>query len=279
MGTLDRTWRLFNQSLSVLSADTEILLFPVLSAVSALLVTGGFATMLYFDGTLARWKLHAISESDYLVLFLWYYCIYFVGIFFNSALVACANIRISGGNPGLGDGLSAAMQRIGRIAMWALVSATVGVVLSSLRNRNRALAWVSTALSVGWSLMTYLIIPIIVIEDLGISTAMQRSSELFRKVWGEEVSGGFGFGLLSVLLMLPGFGMGVLAIPYDIGAGIILIVVYTLILATVMSAARGVFTVVLYRYATEGTAPAGFHAGLLAPSRGWDRPGFGRERW
>jgi hypothetical protein len=46
-------------------------------------------------------------------------------------------------------------------------------------------------------------------------------------------------------------------------AGIILAAVYLLILATVTSAVRGVFTVALYRYATAGSAPPGFSAGVI----------------
>ena len=38
MGTLDRTWRLYKESFNVLSADVEILLFPVMSAVAAITV-------------------------------------------------------------------------------------------------------------------------------------------------------------------------------------------------------------------------------------------------
>ena len=35
MGKLDRAWQLFNESLTVLNADIEILLFPVMSGISA----------------------------------------------------------------------------------------------------------------------------------------------------------------------------------------------------------------------------------------------------
>jgi hypothetical protein len=41
------------------------------------------------------------------------------------------------------------------------------------------------------------------------------------------------------------------------------VIVYTLILAAVTSAVKGIFTVALYRYATQGEAPAGFSAELI----------------
>ena len=130
MDTISRSWTLFKQSLAVLSADTEILLFPVMSAVASILVAITFLVPLYQDGTLLAAAQGTAGSLDYLVLFAWYYCNYFVIIFFNSALVGCANIRFSGGDPSLVDGLSIAARHIHRIAAWALVAATVGILLS-----------------------------------------------------------------------------------------------------------------------------------------------------
>ena len=107
--------------------------------------------------------------------------------------------------------------------------------------------------------------PVIVFEDLDIGNSIQRSAELFRKNWGEQISGSFGFSLLTFLLFLPGLAIGALVYPYDRPAGVILAVVYLLILAVLSSAARGVFTVALYRYATDHVAPWGFSANSLDP--------------
>ncbi|MCC6859444.1 MAG: hypothetical protein IT158_12825 [Bryobacterales bacterium] len=269
MQLLERTWRLYKQSFNVLAADTEILLFPVISAMAAILVAAGFFVPMYQDGTLREIGEQTATWDDYLFLFLWYYCNYFVVVFFNSALVACANIRLSGGNPGLGDGLRVALHRLGRIAAWALVAATVGLFLQQLSdNRNRALRWVGRALAVSWTLITYLIVPVIVVEDRGVFESIHRSSELFRKHWGEQVTGSFGFGLLNLLLAVPGMLLGWAAWPWDRGAAVILAVVYILILAAVSSAVKGIFTVALYRYAIDGAAPFGFTANSIDPSGG-----------
>ncbi len=267
VGTLGRTWKLYKQSFAVLGADTEILLFPVMSAVSAVLVAAAFFFPLYFSGTLLAIKDGAGGWADYAVLFVWYYLNYFVVIFFNSALVACANIRLSGGNPTVAEGLRVAMSRITRIAAWAFVAATVGIVLSWLRDRgNRLVRLLSSGLAVGWALITYLIIPVIIIENRNVSDGMLRSSELFRKHWGEQVAGSFGFGLLNLLLLVPGLLLGWLVYPYDLGAAIILTMVYILLLAAVSSAVKGIFTVALYRFATDGVAPYGFDADSIDPN-------------
>lgn len=274
MGTLDRTWKLFKQSFAVLGADTEILLFPVLSTIAAILVGASFFVPLYELGIFESIRRGTAEWTDYIPLFSWYYANYFVVIFFNSALVGCANIRLSGGNPTLGDGFRIAMSRVHRIAAWTLVAATVGLILRSVEERSR---WVGrlviSLLGLGWTLITYLIVPVIIFEDRSISDSIRRSAELFRSHWGEQVAGNFGFGLLGLLLVLPGVLLGVLAYSVDHVAGILLGLVYVLILATVFAAVKGIFTVALYRYATDGHPPFGFSRDLIDGAFRW------RKHW
>jgi len=273
VGTLDRTWRLYKESFNVLSADVEILLFPVMSAVAAIAVAVSFFIPLYRLGTFQAIHSGAAKWDDYATLFVWYYCNFFVVIFFNAALVGCANIRLSGGDPTVGSGLRIAAARLHRILAWALITTTVGVVLQSLRNRRSLLGGLlGSALGLGWTLITYLMVPVIVVEDLNMTNSIHRSAELFRKNWGEQVAGSFGFGLLNLLLLLPGLALGALLWQVDRAAGVILGVVYALILAVVTSAVTGVFTVALYRYATSGQAPAGFTADLIQDSLSRGRP-------
>jgi hypothetical protein len=267
VGTMDRTWRLYKESFNVLSADIEILLFPVMSAVAAIAVAASFFIPLYRFGAFAAIHSGTAKWDTYATLLPWYYFNFFVVIFFNAALVGCASIRLSGGDPTVGDGLRIAAGRIHRILAWTLIATTVGLVLQSLRNRRSLLGGLlGSALGLGWTLITYLIVPVIVVENLNMTNSIHRSAELFRKNWGEQVAGSFGFGLLNLLLLLPGLALAALLWQVDRPAGIILGVVYTLILAVVTSAVRGVFTAALYRYATTGQAPQGFSADLIQDS-------------
>ncbi len=274
MGTFGRTWLLFKQSFAVINADVEILLFPVMSAVSAILVAGSFFVPMYRIGTFAAVVHRTARWDDYAVLFAWYYANFFVVIFFNSALVACANIRLSGGDPTVRDGLRTAARRLHRIAAWALMASTVGLLLQSLRNRRNILSGLIGGLAgLSWTLITYLIVPVIILEDRSLFDSIFRSAELFKKKWGEEIAGGFGFGLLGFLLFLPGLALAVLLWSFDRAAAVIVGIVYLLILSVVMAAARGVFTVALYRYATSGEAPLGFSSSLIDGALGGPRRG------
>ena len=50
MGKLDRAWQLFNESFTVLNEDIEILVFPVMSGISAVMVGVGLFFPLYRGG-------------------------------------------------------------------------------------------------------------------------------------------------------------------------------------------------------------------------------------
>ncbi len=280
MGRFSRTWQLFKESFAVLAADSKILVFPVCSGISLVLLGASFFIPLYRDGTLQAVTHHKGTWDDYAVLFAWYYLNFFVGIFFNSALMGCANMSLSGKQPTVGAGFRIALSHLGRIAAWALVAASVGMVLSSLRDRNsKLLSVVAAGLNIAWSLVTYLIVPVLLFEDRGVFASLHRSSELFRSHWGEQVAGSFGFGLLSTLLSIPAVVLAVLCWRVDPIAGIILAGVYLLILATVTSAVRGVFTVALYRYATAGSPPPGFSADVIDGALGGRRAVREPTRW
>jgi hypothetical protein len=208
VGSLPRAWQLFRQSFIVLSQEEGILIFPVLSAISALMLGGAFFVPLFQIGTFQALAQHRAGWMDYVPLFSWYYANTFVVVFFNAAMVACANIRLSGGDPTVGDGLRVALSRIHRIAAWTLLAGTVGLLLRAIEERSeRAGKIVSAFLGLGWTMVTYLIVPVIMLEDLTVGGSVARSVQLFKKTWGEQLAGGFGFGLLNFLLLLPGLAL------------------------------------------------------------------------
>jgi hypothetical protein len=265
---LSRAWELYKQSFAVLSKDGEMLIFPVASGVSVALLAAGFFIPLYTDGTFAALAANKALWSDYALLFLWYYLNHFLICFFNSALIGCALIRLGGGDPTVGDGFGVAFYRAGRIAVWAFVAATVGVALSAFNKRQSLLTrLIGAALSFGWTMVTYLILPVILIEGRGIHDSIYRSQELFRKQWGEQLIGTFGFGFLNFLLLLPciipiAFLWGV-----DRAAAVIAGAAYILVLSVVSSAVTGVFKAALYWHAAKGAPPPGFTPEAMNPSR------------
>lgn len=274
MGKFSHTWSLMGASWDVLKEDKEILVFPLISGICCLLVMASFALPMFLTGA---WQppgeeaTTADAVEYYGILFLFYFCNYFIIVFFNSAIIACAVIRMEGGDPTVGDGFRAAFSRIALIAGWALVSATVGVVLRIIEDRSK---WVGKIvaglLGIAWGVVSFLVVPILVVEKKRPITAVKESAALLKKTWGEQVIGNFSFGLVFFLLGIPAFVvifLGVLtASPAAIIACVGLGVLYIVLLALIQSALQAIFQAAVYLYARDGRTPPGFDSRLLMDS-------------
>src|SRR5216684_1919544 len=277
MGKFSRSWQLVKQSFAILRSDKQLMLFPVLSAVSCFVVTAIIATGGAFLMLPARAAAIAAGERFnpnqspmFLIgLFTVYVVNYFVIVFFNVALVGVANSRLMGGPWTFRDGLELAWERKGTILQWALVAATVGVILRTVEERLGLIGRIIIRIiGFAWTLACYFVVPVLAFEDLTPIDAVKRSSKLFRDTWGEKVIGGFSLSLVSLVLMLPGIGL-LIAATFVGGlngllVGLLLMVLYFLLLSVFMSAVGGIFNAALYRYACFKQVPPAFSHDLIA---------------
>jgi len=172
--------------------------------------------------------------------------------------------------------------RVGGILPWAIVSATVSIILRAIEERAGFVGRIVGALAgVAWSLVTFLVIPVLVIEGVGVRDAVSRSGALFKKTWGENVAAQVGFGILGIVAMIPAILVIALGVSMGGSLGLILLfaaIAYALVAAMVLSALNGVFQTALYRYAAGiDTGTTGFGPELesaFAPRRSPTR-GFG----
>ncbi len=275
-GRLTTGWQLARQSFHVLRLDKELLLFPVLSGLSCLLVLASFAVPLWYADGLQLLDEGNVTENPaaIVVLFAFYAVNYFVIVFFNSALVACAMIRFKGGDPTLRDGLNAASRRLPQIAGWALVSATVGLVLRLIESRSERIGQiVAGVLGMAWTITTYFVVPVLVVEKAGPVEACQRSVSLMKRTWGESLSASFSAGFINFLLSLPGLllllpGGYLLANGNPALGGVLLAsgVILLLLASLVSSAVNSILLAAIYLYATEGDVPDYFDRDLIEHS-------------
>ena len=273
-------WELAKQSVRVLKLDKELLLFPVLSGIACTIVLASFAIPIILTGGLeaAESNPQATSQNPlaYVVLFAFYFVNYFVIIFFNSALVGCAIIRLKGGDPTVSDGFSAAMARLPQIAAWAAVAATVGLILKAIESRSERVGQiVAGLLGMAWSITTFFVVPVIVIEKTGPIDAIKRSASIMKQAWGESLAAKFGIGVITFLLCLVGFvpiaiGFGLVSNGMTV-LGIVAIVVgilWVLAVSLISSALTSIILAALYIYAAEGKVPNEFDASLMKTAFG-----------
>ena len=67
-----------------------------------------------------------------------------------------------------------------------------------------------------WEIVTWLAVPVVVVEGTGAIDSLKRSAGLFKTTWGENLVAQAGFGILGLVLMLPALVIAMLvgvAIP------------------------------------------------------------------
>jgi hypothetical protein len=264
--SIGRSWELVKASGKILMQDKKLLVFPLISGIVTLIVVISFILPLILTRAVLG---SAISGPiAYLYLFLFYVVSYFVVIFFNTGLITCVSARLQGRDATVGEGISNALRHIGPILVWAVIAATVGVILRTIQNRSGTLGRIAIAIAGGiWSLVTMFVIPVLVLEDKGVIDAMKESVALFRKTWGESVVGTFSIGLIfgaiaavGLLIVFASLLTGSLLVIIPAVALFILLVA---VVSVVSSAMQGIFVTALYQYAKTGTVPPSFDRGLI----------------
>ncbi len=281
--TIGRSWQFAKISYGIVWDFKKLIVFPVLSTLAAAAVIASFVAPLWASGTLEAWMASADPEAEtaastgdqvtmYVTLFLFYFCNYFVIVFFNSALTACALKVVNGEVPTIGYGLSMAGKRLPQILGWAFVSALIGVLLRIIENAHeKAGYFIAAILGSAWTALTYFVVPVVVMEGVGPIKAIKRSVGTLKSTWGEALIGNFSMGLLAFLVMLPVLLLvgGLAAVAFSAGnvpmialviaAGVLLMV----IAVAVTSAADVVFNALLYNHATGRSVPSNVDQSLF----------------
>jgi hypothetical protein len=268
-----RTQAIMSAAWQILREDKTLLLLPIASSACLMLLTASFAVPAILEGLTGGSVSDELAQTgslSYVGMFLFYVVTYGVAIFFNAALAICVLRKLEGNQATILDGLREALSCFPQILGWAVVSATIGVVLKALERRSGFIGnMVARMLGLAWSVATFLVVPVLVAERKGPLEAVQASVQLLRKTWGEDLLAGLGFGLLYFFWAIPGLfafivGAGMIAShPIFAIAIMVLAILYFPLLGLVLSTMSTIFDVVLYRYASEGTITAGFDRDLL----------------
>jgi hypothetical protein len=254
--------------------DKELLLFPLISSIAAFIVLMCFALpLLGFAALDGLSRGHVGGLGLYVVGFLFYLTQYFVIFFFNAALVGAAMIRLDGGNPTLSDGLSIAMSKWQNILGYAAIAATVGLLLRAVQRRSGTITkFVAGLIGMGWTLATFLVVPVLVARDVGPVTAVKDSATMLKQTWGENAIGQVGigavFGIIHFLLVIFAAAIIIVAMMLKSGAAlvtaIVLVVVMFILVALVQTALSAIYAAALYRYADGKQQSSGFDTTTLA---------------
>jgi len=271
-------WELTKQSWSLLKSDKQLMVFPILSSAACFLVLASFALPMVATMDWSR-----LSDPDgrvhyfngpvaYLVAFAFYFTNYFVISFFNAALIGAAMRKFEGESASVRDGLAVAASRLPQLLGWALVAATVGMVLRMISERAGLIGKIVIGLiGMVWSIATYFVVPVLVVEGVGPIDAVKRSGAIIRKTWGESLTANVGIGVIvmfaTLLALLPAIaGIATTAaadtaVPAVIG--IVATVLLLLVISLVASTLQVILVAAVYRYAATGLVPEQFDGATL----------------
>ncbi|MDP4265282.1 MAG: DUF6159 family protein [Bacteroidota bacterium] len=246
---LENGWTIAMSSFKVLKEKKELIIFPVLSGISILLVLASFIIAVFAS---SGWDRENIPELNtpgyYLVLFGFYVVNYFIVVFFNMALIHCARLYFRGEEVTVRAGLQFSVSRIGVIFSWAFFAATVGLLLRIIQENVGSLGKIITGLiGVVWSVATFFVVPVIAYENAGPLEAVKRSSQLMKQKWGESLGATFSLGFIQVIgIILVGLPLYFLGSIFHPLAGIALAILGAFMVISIISAAQTIFVSAVY---------------------------------
>jgi hypothetical protein len=280
MQRIRNSWELAKVSWSVLRSDKSLAVFPFLSALAGLAVVGVVAGLIAATGVNSAHG-GSLKGIGYVFIAAGYIATAFVTTYFLGALVHGANEALEGRHAELGECFGAANSRLHRILPWALVQASVSIVIQALENQRLIGQIVASLIGTAWAVLTFLTVPIIMLEDLGPIVAVKRSGQLLRQSWGENLTAQVGFGIFGLVALLP----AALLVAVGAATGSLVVVValatvavaWAVVAILAISALSGIYRTALYRFAVDGVAPPAFAGADLQHALGprQNRPGLG----
>jgi hypothetical protein len=274
LDVFSRSWELTKISFRVLLADKELLLFPLLAGAFSL----AFSLALIFPTIVMSADASELGGLDYVVLAITYFGLSFIATFFNVCVVYTTKTRFDGGDASFMDSIKFALSKLGPIAAWSLVAASVGLLLRALDRMAERMGGageivmeiMTSMLGMAWSVITIFVVPGMVYYDLGPIDAIKRSVSTVRQTWGESLARHFGLGLMQFLFIVPGIILGYVLIsvagpgsPTSMLVALAVSGTYILAVALVFSVLNNIFNTALFVYADRGELPSGFDQDTL----------------
>jgi hypothetical protein len=278
-GRIRRGIWLTRKTWSLLSGRRELWALPIASALALVL-----AAVLLFapvavlagDGGSTGLLVAAVVVAAFVLTF--------ISTFFNVAFLVMVDAHIDGREVTAREAIGVARGRIGAILGWSLLATVVGIALRALENVNggELVARLIGGLGgLAWSLASFFAVPVLALEDVGPIEALKRSVNAFKRRWGEQVAGDFVIAAvymiaLAALLAVTLFGFAAAVRAPVVGVPVLAAGLAGMAACIVVSSAVSrVFSLVVYRHATERPLPTPFTeadvAATFRPKRSWLR--------
>ena len=274
--TIGNTWQITKLSWKVLQLDRELIFFPIMGTIGAIIVGAVAAGVFAGTGTFDRLGNTSDAEFnvvDLIIALVAYFGALYMVIFCNAALVAAARERLEGGDPNVMSGIHAVRGMWLAILGWTIITGTVGLLLQALQSMAREntqgvmriVAIILVALlQTAWAYITFFVIPILVVERIGPIAAIRRSGSLLRQTWGEQLTSSFSFFIIYLIAaLIVAIPVVVLVFIAPVAAIIVGVILGGIAIASV-AAMEGIFKAALYEWVSEGKGSEWFDRQILS---------------
>ena len=287
------------ESLKVIKRNPKVLFFPLLSLIFVLImvVVSSAPLLLHKSGfektSVEHWEkalnhclpmIKEIADQDdpasalkdkglilyssgtigYFLLF--YFIMHFGVIFFNTALIKFVVDKLRSQKISVRESLLFSLSRWKLILAWSLIGGLVSASIQALEQKLDFVGrWVMRIIGYSWNLAVFLVLPVLVYENVSVIGGLRRSAQLFKKTWGERITASFAtrafFSTVYFLIWIVGVVIIIKkacasSVTYEllfsgffflVGSGVI-IGLCSAIITVIMKA-------ILYCYAIEGVVP------------------------
>jgi len=283
VGRIKASFLLAAESFRFLKADPEMLLLPIIGFFLNIALWIPAVFFIFFGaagGTFAGLgtlfpKGAPLPNWAYIVVFYGFFVSAFTLAFVQAGIAHFVSARARGENATLASTLGVVMSLLPALLTWSLIAATVGFVLRQIAERSKIVTRIIIAIiGAAWSVLTYFVIPAIVIERQSAVASIKRSGKVFRDSWGETIVSNIslsGFFMLIFFLLIVLYAVLTVLFFMYLGSNIGLFVLMTFLflfvlfmIALVSNTLTYVLKTLLFIYATEGTTASNFDADLLA---------------
>jgi len=247
---ISNTFNTIKLCVRVLKKDKELIFFPIMAAFSVLALAFVFWSMGLID--IQEEQTNSTSFSDFIPEIILLFVANFFIVLFNSALISGALHRLRGGDPNVGSAMNHALKHIHHIFIWSIIVTIVAILIAIVKGDRRGgfmRQLLGSMLQYGWTMMTFFVVPIIVAENMAPISAIKKSSSLFKRTWGDQVTANFGFGIIQILAIMIsgaiGWFFGLLNPTLGIGIGVL----FAAISVSVVYTLEGIYKAALYEFA------------------------------
>ena len=228
MDKIKRGWHVAMRGWEFIWENPSCLIFPLISAVTkaALFLTimgmyGMYALkriitykQAHPHATDAMMKMHLKPNISPVTGTLLTLAFTFVGILIASIMYTALSYymakKLEGTPVSLGTSFMRSLSRFKTLCVWSLINAVLTMIFNIIRNAakdgkfplNLIARLVAGLLQFAWEFLTFFVIPIFALKDLGAIASIEASGSTVKKMWGEQIGATFNIGLIGFVSFL-----------------------------------------------------------------------------